>query len=502
MAVKLPQAFIGKMERLLGQDFESFMASYNQPRYYGLRSNPLKISKTQFEAISPFSLRPVPWAAEGFYYSLGDRPGKHPYYHAGLYYIQEPSAMAPVELLEVEPGDRVLDLCAAPGGKSTQIAGKLGGYGLLVSNDNQAERIKPLIKNLAVYGVRNAVVTHATPDRLLPAFAGYFNKIVIDAPCSGEGMFRKDEDMAGSWESHSVEKCALMQKEILHTAAKLLSPGGRIVYSTCTFSPEENEATIARFLDNHPHYQVVPVVGKTLFSSGQPSWINGEQYAVEEQFSKFAVASVADTYRLWPHRLEGEGHYVAVLQHDGTVEDEGAAERNPFESASANRKTSRGRKEKHQERPALARDLSLWLTFMQEQLVSPIEGKWVCFGDHVYWTDPDWELPELSGISVVRPGWFVGTLKKNRFEPSPALAMGLQLADAVRSVNLSADSPEVIRYLKGETLQLQEDRLEKASPEITSKGYCLVGVDGYPLGWGKWLDGMLKNEYPAGWRWT
>ncbi|TXK86022.1 RsmB/NOP family class I SAM-dependent RNA methyltransferase [Paenibacillus sp. N3.4] len=260
MTKQLPALFREKMIDLLGEDeFAEYVKSYDEARLFGLRVNSNKIDKADFLAKSPFTLTPVPWASEGYYYQEGERPGKHPYYHAGLYYIQEPSAMAPVELLHVRPGERVLDLCAAPGGKSTQIAAKLKGEGVLVVNDNHSDRVKALVKNLELFGVRNAVVLNERPERMLTAFQGFFDKILIDAPCSGEGMFRKEEDMMVQWERHSVQEFAAMQRELLGQAAQMLAPGGTIVYSTCTFSPEENEAQIAEFLDKHPIFEVVPM---------------------------------------------------------------------------------------------------------------------------------------------------------------------------------------------------------------------------------------------------
>lgn len=532
MTARLPEDFINRMKGLLGEEAERFLASYAEPRVHGLRVNTLKIPVDGFLSRSPFTLDKIPWAEAGFYYAEGDRPGKHPYYHAGLYYIQEPSAMAPAELLQVEPGDRVLDLCAAPGGKSTQIAAKLQGRGLLVANDIQAERVKALVKNLALLGVRNAVVTNASPEELAGPFRGYFDKILIDAPCSGEGMFRKDEQMAASWQKHSVERCALMQRDILETAAQLLAPGGRIVYSTCTFAPEENEATVARFLDGHPEFaaEPVPMAAVYGFAPGRPDWISGEHWRSGETFSPAALAAVAETVRLWPHRLRGEGHYVAVLRHRGQggrdarphgeeaavsiSAGDGGDTAGALRTAAQTARTEAARRRAERAKPGRGRgagpsghragrqsaDLSLWYAFMEENLTEPLEGRWLAYGNALYWTN--WELPDLSGITVARPGWFVGTFGKNRFAPSQALAMGLEMRQALRRLHLRSDGDEAIRYLRGETLQIGEDRIDRARPDVPAKGYCLVGIDGFPIGWGKWLGGMLKNEYPAGWRWT
>ncbi|MEB3100213.1 RsmF rRNA methyltransferase first C-terminal domain-containing protein [Ferviditalea candida] len=492
MTVKLPEAFEKRMQHMLGEEFEPFLASYEKERYYGLRVNTLKAPVGEFLELSPFRLSPIPWCREGFYYNGEERPGKHPYYYAGLYYIQEPSAMSPVELLDVRPGDRVLDVCAAPGGKSTQIAAKLQGQGVLVSNDNSADRVKALVKNIELFGVRNAAVLNETPNALGRVFGGYFDKILIDAPCSGEGMFRKDEDMIRSWSPESVQTCVVLQKDILDAAAVLLAPGGRMVYSTCTFAPEENEARIADFLDRHPHFEVVPIPDAWGFAQGRPEWIMESRQGIEG-FSGRAAEAVKGTARLWPHCIEGEGHFVAVLQHKG----EGLGiEADP---ASGRERTSgRGNGGKKPAQTETERE-DIISRFFAEMGFPDLPGKLVFFGDFAYLAAAG--LPDLSGLKVARPGWYIGNIKKNRFEPSQALAMGLRAQEAVRSVSFTADSLEVVRYLKGETLQLEKDEIAVRDTGVSAKGYCLVCVDGYPLGWGKWIDGLLKNEYPPGWRW-
>ncbi len=503
MIKQLPEQFLKRMKHLLGTDFAIFLASYDANRIYGLRTNTLKISKASFLKLSPFQLSPIPWVEEGFYYDEADRPGKHPYYHAGLYYMQEPSAMAPVELLRIQPGDRVLDLCAAPGGKSTQIAAKLQHQGLLVSNDNQAERQKVVVRNLAMFGVRNAIVTVAEPLALAQSFPHYFNKILIDAPCSGEGMFRKDDSMIASWDTHSVAKCSTMQEDILAAAIHLLAPGGRIVYSTCTFSPEENEATIAQFLDGHPEFQVERIAPQYGWSSGRSDWIDGIPGSSEESFKPESIKAVDGTIRLWPHLIQGEGHYIAVLIHNGSGEIDSSTsivEQVAAPIAMANKKA---KQRKATPMPSVSKvkdELASWYDFMKHNLKQPIEGRFICYGSHVFWTN--WDLPDMSRINVARPGWFVGSMKKNRFEPSHALAMGLYKDDALRVFDFAVDSLEISRYLRGETLILDDRLMIKPSPDTPSKGYCLITVGGFPIGWGKWLDGILKNEYPAGWRVT
>jgi tRNA and rRNA cytosine-C5-methylases len=529
----LPAIFLEKMEKLLGGEFDDFMASYRQSRAYGLRVNPLKLTVGEWLDISPMRdrVRPIPWTKDGFYYEEEDRPGRHPHYNAGLYYIQEPSAMSPAELLDVKPGHRVLDLCAAPGGKSTQLAGKLQGRGVLVTNDNAFERTKALAKNIELAGVRNAVIMNEEPAALAEAFGAWFDRILVDAPCSGEGMFRKDESMAAEWEKHSVDRCSAMQRDILSYAAEMVAPGGKLVYSTCTFNPEENEIQIAEFLAKRPDFAIEPIRHEWGWSAGRPDWIDGDTGLSEER-----KASLAGAARLWPHKLEGEGHFAVVLKREGEPRpfgDEGSGEAaglsdsastasgtlraaaEPEAKAGIHAAASAGskRQDARPGRPgkrggasgaskaaAETDPVEAWLAFAAAQLrlSPPYPGKPIAFGTRVY-LQPD-DVPPLDGLRVVRAGWLVGDAKKGgRFEPSQPLAMGLSRGETLRSISWPADSDDVARYLRGETLFVDESELsvtEGADP----KGYVLVCVDGYPLGWGKYAGGMLKNELSAGWR--
>lgn len=520
MAVKLHHAFLERMRKLLNEEFDAFVASYDEPRLFGLRRNPLKISRERFLGTVPFELAPVPWAEEGYYYGEDRRPGKHPFYHAGLYYIQEPSAMIPAELAEAKPGDRILDLCAAPGGKTTQLAGKLGPIGLLVANDNHGERVKALAKNVELFGIRNAVVTNEEPERLAAKWPGWFTKILIDAPCSGEGMFRKEEDMVRSWEKHSVEKSAAMQRDILRHAADMLAPGGRIVYSTCTFAPEENECVIAEFLASRPDFRVVPVPAVNGFAQGRPDWIPPGPEA--EKHPEAALAT-AGTVRLWPHKAKGEGHFAAVLEKlpgivesadhpvaSGTGSGEETGRAMSFAASSAAepsyrasgksraKKRDKGAFLKADDARAAAPDPGPWLLFQKELLTFVPEGELVCYGEALYIAPHG--SPPLDALKVARPGWHVGALKRGRFEPSHALAMGLQRDECRRTLTLPSGSEELIRYLKGETLSVSLEQI-RCKDGIPAKGYVLVCADEWPVGWGKWADGMLKNEYPPSWRW-
>ncbi|AIQ12413.1 RsmB/NOP family class I SAM-dependent RNA methyltransferase [Paenibacillus durus] len=519
MAVQLPHSFSERMKKLLGREYEAFSETYGEIPHTGIRVNTLKITADELQRISPYRMDPIPWCSTGFYTTEGARPGKHPYYHAGLYYIQEPSAMAPVELLGVLPGDRVLDLCAAPGGKSTQIAAKLQGQGMLISNDLHPERTKALAKNLELCGARNAVVLNESPERIAAAFPGFFDRILIDAPCSGEGMFRKDEDMVRQWDEHTPAKYAGMQREILRAAALALRPGGTLVYSTCTFSPEENEGSIAEFLAAYPQFSVVPAHGTGSFSPG--------------------LEPLPGTARLWPHKVKGEGHYIAVLRHNGKPEEEsgeGAWPGSGGKSMPAMPLEERGGRNGEGGRTAISRKdkstvgrgdsrngrngrtssrndgrgrsaaiasegdiLASYAEFAREQLGWQPDGFPVLFGEHLYLSPLPREA--LNGLRTVRPGWYIGHVRSGRFIPGHPLATALIPRESKRSLSLAGDGPEAVSYLKGETLSISEDGLMIA-PGTSPKGYVLVCIDGYSAGWGKWQDGILKNEYPVGWRWT
>ena len=439
-----PDGFEEKMKNLLGGDYPAFAASYALPRNVGLRLNPLKTDAPP--DLGRFGLTSVPWCAEGYCYDPQTRPGLSAYHEAGLYYLQEPSAMAPAALLDAQPGERVLDLCAAPGGKSTQLAGQLQGKGLLVSNEIHPKRAQILSQNIERLGISNALVLNEPPQRLEGRFDGWFDKILVDAPCSGEGMFRKEQAAVTDWSPETVQMCAERQLEILNTAAKLLKPGGRLVYSTCTFSPEENEGVIAAFLREHPEFAVEKCEAPW-FSPGRPDWVEAPAPGLEH------------TFRLFPHLLRGEGHFAAVLQKTDGVSGE----------------------PKYEPPAKLPTEASV---FAKEAGVAIPEGKTVLFGSRV-WLSPE-ELPEIKGLRVLRAGLELGECKKNRFEPAHAWALWLKSSGSVH--DLREADPEVLRYLAGQTLTGSET------------GWTLIRVDGLSLGWAKGSGGQLKNHYPKGLR--
>lgn len=439
----LPADFLTRMEQQLGDAFPAFLAAYDRPLAAGLRLNPLKTEK--FPQL-PFLTERVPWAENGWYYDPAARPGLHPYHAAGLYYLQEPSAMAPAALLNPRPGDVVLDLCAAPGGKSTQIAAAMAGAGMLVCNEINPKRARILSRNIERMGVRNALVLNERPQTLAKRFPHYFDKILVDAPCSGEGMFRKEEAAVADWSRETVEMCARRQGEILSSAAQMLAPGGKLVYSTCTFAPQEDEGAVSAFLKRHPEFEV-EAADAPWFAPGDPGLADDPAPGLEK------------TFRLMPHLLRGEGHYAAVLRHTGS----GQVERN----ASPGQKL-----------PQEASD------FAKAAGVALPEGKCVAFGPGIYLA-PE-ELPDLRGLKVLRPGLELGTLQKGRFQPAHALALASQSAGQV--ADFSPDGSEIALYLQGQVLP------------GGGNGWTLVTVGGLSIGWAKASGGQLKNHYPKGLR--
>ncbi|MDR3238698.1 MAG: RsmB/NOP family class I SAM-dependent RNA methyltransferase [Clostridiales bacterium] len=455
--IQLPALYVSQMQELLGSEWDAYRESLTRPRTCGLRANLLKIAPDLLAGKLPYLKGNIPWCAEGFYYPAEERPAKNPYYHAGLFYIQEPSAMAPAAAAGITPGQNVLDICAAPGGKSAQAAGYLQGRGVLAANDVSASRGKALVKNLELSGVTNAVVLHETPEKLSGRFADFFDRILIDAPCSGEGMFRKDSASARTWEKHKPHTCMPLQRDILFHCAKMLKPGGRIVYSTCTFEPGENEGMMDAFLAGHPAFSVAPLDhARAGFAQANPAWGEGR-------------AELAGAGRIWPHKHGGEGHFLCVLKKSGAEN----LEMKKFASKTPNLLRSEG--------PAHFR------AFCKTVLTREIRGVFQQYGTSLYLRPPG--LPDLAGIRVARGGWLLGELKADRFEPSQAFAMGLRKEDAGNRVTFSAASGEAARYLRGESFDA--DRC----PD----GWALVCLEEYPLGWAKIQNGKMKNKYLKSW---
>lgn len=461
--IGLPEAFVSRMRTLLGSEYEAFEMSCETERQYGLRRNLLKGTQEDFLGVMPFSLEHVLWAREGYYYDASAQPGRHVFHEAGAYYIQEPSAMAVTEVLDPRPGERILDLCAAPGGKTTQIAGRMLGQGLLVANEINAERAKILSQNVERMGVANCVVCNEKPERMAALFPAYFDKILVDAPCSGEGMFRKDEAARGEWSIENVRMCAERQALILKEADRMLRPGGVLVYSTCTFSPEENEGTISAFLRSHEAYYIEKSGLEELFSPGRGDWV------------REPVPGIEHTLRLWPHLIRGEGHYVARLRKaSGSDGKERPLQGKACKGIGTDRKLCK-----------LTEDFLAEELEVGERWRSGHPGHMIRFGEQIYLIPED--MISLAGVKVLRPGLQLLTEKKNRFEPAHALAVSLPAGDTGKRKSL--DRQEAEAYLRGESLPCGECR-----------GWIVPAYEGYPLGFGKASGGQIKNHYPKGLR--
>lgn len=522
---ELPKEFLDKMKLLLGEEYQKYIASYKEEAHSGLRVNTAKLSPEMFLDMAgkaDWNLRPVPWTKNGFYYQ-NERPSKHPWYYAGLYYLQEPSAMSPAAYLTIEPGDKVLDLCAAPGGKSTELAAKLRGTGVLFSNDISNSRAKALLKNLEMFGAGNICVTSETPEKLSRVLPEYFDKILVDAPCSGEGMFRRDPSMIKSWREKGPAFYALLQREILDFAVQMLAPGGKIVYSTCTFDRDEDEGIIEWIVERYPEMSVIPLHPEYGFENSR---------------------GVEGCLRLFPHRLDGEGHFVALLEKEkfknvvpGERDDNsirklfsdtdkfrvdscisnGKERLSPViadkpsgkekiigraknEKKSAIKGKCRSNEKGRESLKNAEEDFSTLFDFLSQFPENRWNYKQIYHdGERIYY------LPhELSGecmknfrhLRCLRTGLFLGELKKGRFEPSQALAMNLKMGEFINCLNLVVSDERVIRYLKGETLTVDKEEAEEISD-----GLMLVCVDGFSLGWAQKRGTQIKNKYNPGWRW-
>ncbi len=440
--IDLPASFTDKMKTLLGSSYDDYIDSFNCRPYRGLRVNTSKISPEELKKRVSFDLVPVPWTDNGFYYEGSTREvSSNPYYYLGLYYLQEPSAMAPAALLPVAKGDRVLDLCAAPGGKTTQLALGIQEEGLLISNDVSASRAKALVKNIELQGLKNTVVTCESAGKLASVFPEFFDKILIDAPCSGEGMFRSGgRRMVEAWKRNGPDYFSVIQREIAACAVSMLKPGGMMLYSTCTFDPSEDEQIIAYLLDTFSDLKVIELPEIEGVVHGDPSFCGSDH------------SEIRNTARFYPHKIRGEGHFAALLQKEGNLI------RSPQkESIRVDRDFGKGK---------AARRVRL-----------EIPG----------------EVKDLQNIRFLRSGLLLGEIKNDKLIPSQSLAMTIK-ESPYPVLELSLSDQRAVRYLKGESLILED------ADGSYDNGIILIRIDGFPAGWGQVSGRRIKNKLLPAWR--
>jgi 16S rRNA C967 or C1407 C5-methylase (RsmB/RsmF family)/NOL1/NOP2/fmu family ribosome biogenesis protein len=452
----LPGAFQARMRELLGDEAPAFLESLGRPAQRAVRANPRKLDPAELPGLLGIAPDPVPWCREACFLPEGVRAGDTVAHAAGLFYVQEPSATAVGEALDVRPGQRVLDLAAAPGGKTTLVAGRLGDRGVVVANELQRSRVQALADNLDRWGSWRTAIAGETVVRLADRLPGMFDRVLLDAPCSGEGLFRRNPAAAAQWRPGHVRGSADRQRGLLTDAAALVPPGGFLVYSTCTFAPEENEQQVAGFLAAHAGWEVGDIPWHEGFAPGRPDWSPG------------GPPDLARTVRLWPHRVRGEGHFIAKLVRRG------AAER-VARPGKVRRRLSTGPR---------TGPLEGWQGFAADAFSGEMAGV-TAIGERVYRV-PDPELAD-AGVRMVRPGLLLGRERPGRFEPAHALAMAVDptMARRVREVEDRAAAA----WLRGETLD-----------STGAGGWTLVVWKGWPLGWGRAVGGTLKNHYPKGLR--
>ena len=520
----LPPAFAERMKTLLRDDYEAFEASYSQPRTYGLRVNTAKISCGEFERIVPFPVRKIPWIPDGYFVDPESRPARCPLYLAGLYYLQDPGAMTPASFLEIGAGMRVLDLCAAPGGKAVAAGALLNQKdGILIANDISTQRARALLRNLELSGMASLIVTDEAPSSLAKAFPPCFDRVILDAPCSGEGMFRKEPALLEDWSEEKSAALARLQRELILVGSDLLAPGGLLLYSTCTFSPSEDEGVIAWLLEQRKDMELIPVPWYEGFSEGiippSPESQPGEPAFPRDIFRRCV--------RIYPHRMPAEGHFFALLQKAGdrTL----PAHKDPKKE----RSSERGRRKKKSSSSAIG----LFHAFLDEIGLRTLGGAPIdpdrleIRGEKLYYLpSPDATAPlTLNGISFLRYGLFLGELRKNRFEPSQPFALAVRKGEAARCVSFSVSDPRLEAYLAGISVSVCDSGNESENPlpgtapglpgeisnslmepsfevfsdqSLMENGWVLVCVMGYPIGFGKLVNGIIKNKIPAGWRVT
>ncbi len=488
MRLVLPEEFLVRIREMLGCDFEDFLGSFETESKRGIRINSLKTTAKKMQEQAPFHMEPVPWVQGGFFVDRDADPAGHPFYRAGLYYIQEPSAMTPADRLLIAPGDKVLDLCAAPGGKATALAAKLAGTGLLVANDAVTARCRALLHNLELFGAGNIVVTNEQPVRLAERFPLFFDKILVDAPCSGEGMFNKEPAVIGTWSPERVIYFAAQQRSILRSAVRMLKPGGLLMYSTCTFSKEENEGSVSDLLAACPEMRLCEIAPYEGFSPGRPEWGDGNP-------------SLTKTVRIWPHKMAGAGHFLALMEKEesgdaaaGPAGEERVRDGRPGKKEKSGPKKggkppkSYGPKKQQKGAAAFTKEeQTLLKDFLEAMRLPELPGRLENRDGRVFCVPEDW--PEPEGLRLIRCGLYLGELKKKRFEPSQAMALYTGAERFAPCLDLALTDPRLASYLAGADILLSETETE------TENGLVLVRAAGFPVGFGKKTGSTLKNKY-------
>lgn len=475
MINNLPDSFLNSMKNLLNDEYDDFMDSYNKNNFFGLRVNTNKISLEDFEKIAPYNVKKIPFVSNGYYIEDSKLFSKHPYYFAGLYYLQEPSAMLPADRLPVSKNDKVLDLCAAPGGKSTQLI--CNNPSVLYSNDYSVSRCIALNKNLELFGAVNSYVTGEDPSKLEGYFNEYFDKILVDAPCSGEGMFRKDSSLIASYQKKGPDYYKDIQKGILTSAVKMLKPGGLLMYSTCTFSLKEDEEVIYNLLVNNDDLVLQDIDSYTGFKKG---------FLINDDYLKYRLDKCV---RIFPHLVDGEGHFMALIKKLGNTENSDNYGKMPKHITKLNRFDLN----KCTNNKAKAFFANL---LVNDSYLKDYSERLFIISDVLYILPEDYECDFRSKIRYIRSGVLVAQIKDNNsFLPLTSFALTLTKENFSNVLNLQSDDERVTKYLKGETIfTFEEDKLEK--------GYCLILVDGFSLGFGNYDGNKIKNLYEKGWRMT
>ncbi len=452
--MNLPEQYVQNMQTLLGDEYQAYDTSFSMPAYRGMRPNLLRKDAEEKCAALPFSEEKIPFVKHGYYISEDARPAKHPYYAGGLYYLQEPSAMLPADRLPVHKGDLVLDLCAAPGGKATELLAKLGGSGLLLANDISASRAKALVKNLVMAGGRNFFVSVMEPLQLAETVGPVFDRILLDAPCSGEGMFRRDPALIKDWMEKGPSYYAPVQRHLLEAAVSLLKGGGSLMYSTCTFSTLENEANILDLLKTHPELHPVKIECSDGMSEG--------------------LMGLSQAARCFPHRMKGEGHFLCLLEKEKT-DDSGVWQNMSMRSEITWKLPD-----------ALE-------AFLQKIRFDIDRNRLIVQNHNVYYLPLGYEKFYRSSIRFLRTGILLGELDaKGRFRPDQAMAMTLQKDEFASVIDFDVEDERVMRYLRGESVFLE------AHEQNNCNGDVLILTDNIPLGFAKAENGRLKNRLQPG----